>query len=382
MAYSQLCQNLPVGATLGGEEHDPLELDLDLLSVQNIIDEVHNTQRLGTTTLGDGPGVGLYIPSLTGGARSTFTLFSPTFDADDAANQHGIAIGRVLLTLSGRSSESTGFNLEHDRAYRFGGYVSYHDMQNSSVFNSAAALTTAGAAGGVALDSRDYYDATTLAGTVTVYLAKNAANQWGYYYEYIPRSGYSGSGHTNVASNLDLFYEHSGASISPGGGGVSAAFIRDAASISPPVEIYFTTTGLSGGAVLANSETWTPWIDLLSFTIPADLVGVNDFRYQIHAITDMGGGGGARVWADMQWVRTRNSVDTVIGFEQEYLRNVNFGPSDELRTRIIPVLDTSVAGDVVKMQGRIAAQVPDATKKVTWGTSNDLKILHPSAIGE
>ena len=215
VSYSYLAQNLPVGATLGGEEHDPLELDLELLSVQNIIDEVHNTERLGVTKLADGPGAGLFIASLTGGARSTFTLFSPTFDADDAANQNGLTIGRLKLTLSGRSSTSTGFGSGWDRTHRFGGWVSYRDMQASSAFNSSAALTTAGAAGGVALDSEDYYDGSEVSGYMTCYIAKNAQNQWGYYYEYIPRSGYSGTGHTNVASDLSLFYEHSGASVAP-----------------------------------------------------------------------------------------------------------------------------------------------------------------------
>ena len=215
VAYAQFCADLPEGTQLGGEEYDPLELNLDRFSIDNILQEFHNTERLGTTTLGDGPGVGLFIPALNGGSRSTFTLFSPTFDGDDAANQHGIVIGRILLRLSGRSSLSTGFTDGNDQSHRFGGYVSYHDMENSSVFNSAAALTSAGLAGGVALDSVDYFDATTKSGEVTCYIAKNSNNQWGYYYEYIPETGYVGSGHTNVASNLDLFYEHSGASVAP-----------------------------------------------------------------------------------------------------------------------------------------------------------------------
>ena len=378
VAYSYLAQNLPVGATLGGEEHDPLEFNLDLLDIQNIISALHDQQRLGTTTLGDGPGVGLFISSIVGNSRSTFTLFSPTFDADDAANQHGLAIGRVTLTLSGRSSTSTGFGPGHDTKHRFGGYVSYRDMEESSAFNSAALFTSAGLAGGVALDAEDYYDGTSVSGTVTCYIAKNAANEWGYYYEYIHRTGHVGSGHTNVASNLALFYEHSGVRTSPAGPSLTAASITDAASIATPVDVYFTTTGVSGGSVLPNSTTWTPWFDLLTYTIPASLAGVNDMRFQIHAQTDEQRAGDGRVWADLQITRTRASVDTVIGFEQEYIRNVQFGPSDNLRTRLVPALDMSVAGDVIKLQGRIAAQTPDATAKVTWGASNELKILHPA----
>ena len=168
----------------------------------------HATGRLGTTALADGPGAGLFISSLTATRPSAFTLFSPTFDLDDAANQHGLALGSVTLTLSGRSSQSIGFGDGNDSVHRFAGFISYRELAQSTVYQAGTHL-------GVALDSVDFYDATTKSGTVTVYLARNAANQLGYHYVYTPESGYVGSGHTNVASTLEVFYEHSGTFVLP-----------------------------------------------------------------------------------------------------------------------------------------------------------------------
>ena len=215
VVYGLQFTSIAQDAQLQMQQYDPAELNLDRISVQNIVDEVNASQRLGTTTLGDGSGVGLFVSALNGVSRTPLTLFSPTFDGDDAANQHGLAIGRVTLHLHSRSSTSIGFGAGHDTTHRFGGYVSYRDMAQSSVFNAAAAVTGPGLAGGVALDSEDFNDASTVSGAVTVYLARNAANQWGYYIEYATRSGYVGSGNFNISSDLDLFYEHSGASVSP-----------------------------------------------------------------------------------------------------------------------------------------------------------------------
>ena len=366
VAFSVLMQNVPVGARFGGQEFDKFELDLSRVDPSNIIEEFHATERLGTTTLGDGPGVGTFFSSLNGVHRSTFTLFSPTFDLDTAANQHGLVIGRVTLTLSGRSSTSTGFTDGHDTVHRFGGFVSYRDVvAASALFNASAARTSGGLAGGVALDSVDYYDATTPAGDVTVYIARNANNELGYYYEYAPRTGYTGTGHTNVASDLDLFYEHSGVGASGGGSLVTQP-------LGSTVKVHFTENGLSTGTLLA-SYTWsTTGVDIMSYTATSS--GLAHINFITHMQADAPTGGGGRVYADQRIIRTRASVDTIIARDTEYIRNVT--TIDNERYRTISVWHQVQAGDVIKLQAFVALQNSQAAQAtaangVTWGAANN-----------
>ena len=372
VVYGLQFTSIAEDAQLQMQKYDKAQLDTDYVDVDDVFPETgdasdgdvltlvdasentrawrasHATGRLGTTTLADGSGAGLFISSLTGGHRSTFTLFSPTFDADDAANQHGLALGRIKLTLSGRSSSSTGFGSGWDETHRFGGYVSYRDMQASSSFNSAAAFTSAGLAGGVALDSADYYDGGVVSGYVTAYIAKNAQNQWGYYYEYIPRTGYSGSGHSNVASDIELFYEHSGVAITPSGG--STATLQTVTLAADVVAPFPAGTGAFN----------TAWTDIISHTITAAQAGVNGFDIQIHAeFTGTPTTGAQRVWSEERIVRTRGAVDTELARKTTYIRNQNGVPVTQIVNENISVWDDSESGDVVKVQGRSARQVTD-----------------------
>ena len=204
VAYSQFMQNLAEATKVGGQRFDKFEIDLDRVDIANILQRAHATDRLGSTTLIDGVGAGAFVSSLDGNHRSLFTLFSPTFDLDTAQNQHGEIIGEAVLSLHQLSSQSVGFGTEHDKTHRFDGFVFASRVRSSTVY-SATALN------GVAIDSIDIYDASTHAGTITLYLARNSNNELGYYYAYQTRTGYVGSGNFNVASNLAFAFEHTDA---------------------------------------------------------------------------------------------------------------------------------------------------------------------------
>ena len=79
-------------------------------SVKSAIEALGPRERLAIEELLEGPGEGLSITNSSQSARTALFTTTSTFDLDDSDNQHGVVEVDVLLTLSGRSSTSIGFD--------------------------------------------------------------------------------------------------------------------------------------------------------------------------------------------------------------------------------------------------------------------------------
>lgn len=136
----------------------------------------HNSVRI----LADGSGTGITVATSNTTRRNTLTGFSPAFDLDTRANQSGIIEIEARLSITTRSA-NVGFGPGLEQTYSLEGFTFAQTLIASTAWS-------AGDDNGVLIESVDIYAGTVLLGTLSLYLAKDAANETGYYLTYDPDS--------------------------------------------------------------------------------------------------------------------------------------------------------------------------------------------------
>ena len=153
----------------------------------------------GIDVLHRGPGIGLSIASANSDATGQLQLVSPTFDLDDADKQHGELILEARFNMTNRSSNLISFDegsTSQDTAItmtRVADLTFASDVRNSTTFLFSQP------GNGVVTGSADVFKSGNKLGDITLYLAKNASNQLGFYLHW---DGDAGS--DSFALNLEL----------------------------------------------------------------------------------------------------------------------------------------------------------------------------------
>ena len=374
--YAAQYTSVPSDARMRVQEFDKFMLDLDRVDVSNIAARVHINERPGATVLQDGPGAGMALTNWqTNNVRSAggFSDFSPAFDLDDANNQYGEFLSEITLRMSGRSSTSIGFNTEHDTVHRITDFAFASALRGTTAYSS-------GSVEGLAIGSVDLYDASTKAGTITVYLAKNALNQVGYYYRYTVETSpaYQGTASSSISSNISVAFEHGDVPEVPsGGGGGTGSLTRTvlASDVIAPFD--------------GSTANWGAWTNVFTHTVAAAEVGINNYNVHSHVqySDDNTPDGAKRIFAEERITRTRSSVATTLTEVTHYIRNANWGPTGNTETTehatrnihtSLSVWDTAVAGDVITHQARAARQDTASDGSLSWKATNTAFELYHS----
>ena len=92
--------------------------------------------------------------------------------------------------------------------------------------------------------------------------------------------------------------------------------------------------------------------------------------YNMHAVTNAGPDGGGRIYAQYRCIRTRGAVETELGRQDEYIRNVN--AIDQNKYASFAFWDDVQENDVVKLQVRVASQRSGLqANNVSWATADN-----------
>ena len=130
---------------------------------------------------------GVSVPISSGDHRQQLRLISPNFDLDDANKQTGLVAVETRFTLSGRSSNSIGFDnsLSPQTTVRIGDFVSMSDLRGTTAYTTARAE-------GEIVASQDIFLGTTVLGTIRLFFAKETSTNFlGLYLDYVGASGQS-----------------------------------------------------------------------------------------------------------------------------------------------------------------------------------------------
>lgn len=133
------------------------------------------------TTLLEGPGTGLSVQSLSqdsNGVRTALQSHGEDFDLDDADKQAGFLMLDVRIEAENRSSNTIGFSPSGLAEIRMSGFHSLSSIRSSDV------LAIAQGRFGVEVDSLPVYKGANAAGTLKLFLARNANNVVDYWLRY------------------------------------------------------------------------------------------------------------------------------------------------------------------------------------------------------
>ena len=140
------------------------------------------------TQLIDGPGAGLIITDSSNTARGALTGFMPAFDLDDTGNEHGLIPVEATIRLSGRSSNTIGFDdnvSDPQLSIIINGFTFANRLRGKAAYAGSAATRTNGEVIGFA----DVRNGSGTLGRVTLWFGHDANNVVGHWLEYVGASG-------------------------------------------------------------------------------------------------------------------------------------------------------------------------------------------------
>lgn len=144
---------------------------------------------LAFTPIFDGSGTGLSTTGSNANFRRSLNIFSPAFDLDDNDKQHGEIQVDATLEITRRGFRNLGFDTADAGKTRLTGFAFVRALRESTTYSSTVS-------NGVSINSVDIWAGNRRIATVTLWLAKNSANQLGYYWEQTSRSTQVGYGYT------------------------------------------------------------------------------------------------------------------------------------------------------------------------------------------
>ena len=167
---------------------------------------------ISATTLATGSGAGLSLTNLNSFRSSGLQLLSPTFDMD---NREGIVEFEANLTINTPSATNLKFvSGSGELTHTLQGWRTIEDLLAISVFHATNVS-------GVKLDEVDLYLGSINAGSVELWLERNANNELGYSLQYTNNNSATGS--CSIASTIRGLFLPSGASTTQPGTQLSSA---------------------------------------------------------------------------------------------------------------------------------------------------------------
>ena len=309
------------------------------------------TARSSIEELIDGPATGITVTSAGQAKRNALTGFSPSFDLDDADNQHGLLEAECTLSIATSTA-----NVELAEA-RQTGFVTASALRASSAYDAAAN-------NGLKIAEWTVRKAAVELGEIALYLAKDGSNAVGYYLSYTAGDGTS-SDNFSLSAQLTVEFLHTDAPYVP----APRSVLREA---SPSTTKTVTTpTGSDAGG-------WSDWMDIATLTAVTDAeAGHLRIDCELHGITSAAGvGGGDRMMVEAQLVRTRASADSTITGGIEYgPRNLHAASGStstafsEATRNVSVYLSRTVAaqaGDVYRLRVRAIQQATSGTRSINF----------------
>ena len=162
---------------------------------------------LSLTQLIDGPGEGVTTQSGSSAASSVFRLFDPdgsptNFDLDDTENANGLLEIEATLRFASSSHTTVGFDSTALQTKRETDFMFASALRSSSVYSATVR-------NGILADTWSINNTANNShiGDVSLYLARNSANQLGYYFYYEPDAG-GASINFSIQSTLEIAFLH------------------------------------------------------------------------------------------------------------------------------------------------------------------------------
>ena len=151
--------------------------------------------------------------------RQPLQLFSPAFDLDDTDNQTGVFALQSTLGFASRTSTAIGWTQAQAPVVvtaMLSGRAFATALRASSVYAAA------GTRQGLEIWSQTIWHGTTSLGVLRLVLARNAANQVGFYFDW---TGASGNQTIVVTQSLEARFTHNEAGTGGGGTGLNQAAV-------------------------------------------------------------------------------------------------------------------------------------------------------------
>lgn len=340
--------------------------------VREAIAEFAPRERLAIEELLEGPGEGLSVTNSSGDSRTALFTTTSIFDLDDSDNQHGIVEVDVLLTLSGRSSTSIGFDTDINDPLltaRIQGFTTLSRVRAMPAYTGSQATRSNGIRIGVV----DVRNGSGTLGTYEIWAGHDALNQMSVWLAY---EGNSGSLSFSAGTDAELVVIHND---SAAAGGTARDFLL---SERPAADSTLTLTGSSAGAWGESDLATTSAITAAQ----AGNVHVTG-KMRVQVVT-ASGGGGDRYISELVLIRTRASVDTVIERAVVYgPRNLPTSAGDtsdawSAASRMADVeldwYDEAQMGDTYKIQGRCLTQSETGTREVRFVAARSGILVTPA----
>ena len=192
-----------------------------------------------------GTGVGQSITSSGQTRRQPFQRFSPIFDLDDADKQAGVLTVEAVLHFATRSDNSIGFGAGNDQTATIAGFTFAQTVRGSTAYSATAN-------NGDLIGTLDVNKGATKLGEYSLYLAKDADNELGYWLLYAGEA--QSENWAVVVQRLEVAFTHQD---SGPGGAAQRAFVAAAQNagtasagtsyaIVPGVQLSVTPTKSSG----------------------------------------------------------------------------------------------------------------------------------------
>ena len=201
-----------------------------------------------------GVGAGLALTDLNGFRSTNIQLISPTFDMDDRT---GIVIAEATLTINTPSATNLKFvSGTGELTHTLQGWRTIQDLLAVDVFHATNAS-------GVKLDEVDLYLGSINAGSVELWLERNANNELAYSIQYTNNNSATGS--CSLGSTVNILFAPSDAGATPDPAEMTGGSGRN------PQRISFTNTTITtgtGGASYAFTPSQTS-VSGTNITIPA-----------------------------------------------------------------------------------------------------------------
>ncbi len=311
---------------------------------------------IASSTLVSGVGAGLSLTNLNSFRSSGLQLLSPTFDMDDKT---GIVEFEANLTINNPSPNTLRFvSSSGELTHTLQGFRTIQDLLAIAVFHATNAS-------GVKLDEVDLYLGSINAGSVELWLERNANNELGYSLQYTNNNSATGS--CAIGSTIRGVFIPTDSGPAPD---ITHPAVRELSIVNTPLDANVTRAG-------TTANTWTTATTLI--TAPAitsnQVGGVVIFAHVEAVSATAATGGGDRIVLESSLMRTRGSTTTELDRRNIYIRNMtatlltaDTGNAD------LAFADTAELGDVYFVQTRQRSQIANRSLNLS-ASQNRLQII-------
>ena len=182
------------------------------LSYSNLRDTPRD--RLAVVEVKDGPGQGLAIPNSSNSGRTGLFAVDTTFDMDESTNQHGVVEVDVVITMSGRTSTTVGFDQETSDPLLTVNLTGFTTVSRIRAFEAYTG-SNATKSNGVMIGEATVFNGSGNLGTVQIWVGHDSNNVLSAWMAYEGNSGALGFNLASTSVELIVIHNDSEVAASP-----------------------------------------------------------------------------------------------------------------------------------------------------------------------